>query len=183
MVSAAAAIILFAGVAFGQSNKNVPPATPSHASATTMDEIFQDESHCLTDPEIRSDKDAPISCSCRDAIEEARYVYFTYLLSGRDSNLNGPFLVLTSNVTHNCGETNYAFNATTTDHWKWNGPEVVRTYPSDDVVARIAPETENGKPTGRWVPFTVQLVYRDVQGRVTRTDNYSSREFDPILPK
>jgi hypothetical protein len=58
--------------------------------------------------------------------------------------------------------------------WKWSGPEVVRTYPSDDVVKRIP--LEKGR-SGRWVPFTVQLVYRNAQGKVTRTENYSSREY------
>ena len=31
--------------------------------------------------------------------------------------------------------------------------------------------------------FTLQLVYRDAQGRVMRTEEYSSREFVPVLPK
>jgi len=44
-----------------------------------LDKVYADESHCLTSPEIRSDEDNPISCFCRDAIVEARYLYFTYV--------------------------------------------------------------------------------------------------------
>lgn len=182
----AAVVMLFAGVAFGQAKKDVPPA----GTTNTMDEIYRDESHCLTSPEIRSDKDAPISCYCRDAISEARYVYLTYLLSGKDRNLNGIFLTLQERATERCGSPDYAdpnydviHRASTTKEWKWNGPEVVRTYPPQGVIERISPETKDGKAVGRWVPFTVQLVYRDAQGRVTRTENYSSREFEPVFPK
>jgi hypothetical protein len=191
----AAAVVLFAGIAFGQEKKHISPANSGPASATnTMDEIYRDESHCLTSPEIRGDQDAPISCFCRDAIAEARYVYFTYILSGKDRNLNGVFLHLQQHAIETCGNPNYGepnydviYHATETKDWKWNGPEVVRTYPPDNVIERISPERydgkKDGKPTGRWVPFTVQLVYRDAQGRVTRTENYSSREFEPVFPK
>ena len=67
-------------------------------------------------------------------------------------------------------------------NWKWYGPEVSRTYPSDEVIERIKPETRNGKAVGRWVPFKIQLIYRDDRGEVIRTENYSSRELIPILP-
>src|ERR1700758_78012 len=40
------------------------------------DTLYADESHCLASPEIRSDKDNPISCFCRDTIADARYLYF-----------------------------------------------------------------------------------------------------------
>jgi len=189
----AAVVMLFAGVAFGQAKKDVPPANSGPASATnTMNEIYQDESHCLTSPEIRGDKDAPISCYCRDAISEARYVHFTYLLSGKDRNLNGIFLHLQQRANETCGNPYYEdseksdviFDAIFSKDWKWNGPEVVRTYPPEDVIERISPEKdEHGKPVARWVPFTVQLVYRDTQGRVTRTENYSCRESEPVFPK
>ncbi len=177
--------------AFGQAKKDVPPANSGPASATnTMDAIYRDESHCLTSPEIRGDKDAAISCYCRDAISEARYVYFTYLLSEKDRNLNGIFLHLQQRAIETCGNPNHEepnlgvmLDATESRDWKWNGPEVVRTYPPQDVIERISPEMKDGKPVGRWVPFTVQLVYRDAQGRVTRTENYSSRESEPVFPK
>jgi hypothetical protein len=186
-------VILFAGMAFGQAQKEPPPVRSGAAGATsTMDDIYRDESHCLTSPEIRGDRDAPISCYCRDAIAEARYVHLTYLLSWKDRNLNGVFLHLQERAIETCGNPNFGdpnygviYDATTTKDWKWSGPEVVRTYPPQDVIERISPERfdgkKDGKPTGRWVPFTVQLVYRDAQGRVTKTENYSSREFEPVL--
>jgi hypothetical protein len=182
---------LFFGIAFGQAKEDVQPANSGPASATnTMDEIYRDESHCLTEPEIRGDKDAPISCYCRDAIAEARYVYFTYILSGKDRNLNGAFNHLQQHAIETCGNPSYSepnlgviVDATESKDWKWNGPEVVRTYPPDNVIERISPETKDGKPVGRWVPFTVQLVYHDPQGRVARTENYSTREFDPVFIK
>src|SRR5579864_8850222 len=40
------------------------------------DTLYADESHCLASPEIRSDKDNPMSCFCRDTIADARYLYF-----------------------------------------------------------------------------------------------------------
>ena len=72
----AAVLMLFVGFAFGQAKKDVPPVISGLANAkTTMDEVYLDQSHCLTSPEVRGDKDAPISCFCRDAIAEARYVF------------------------------------------------------------------------------------------------------------
>ncbi len=112
-------------------------------------------------------------------------MYFTYLLPGKDDNLSGIVLTLQNQVSQLCGEKNHAFihEATESKDWKWNGPEVVRTYPPQNVVERISPEMRDGKPTGRWVPFTVQLVYCDAQGRATRTENYSSREWEPVFAK
>ena len=114
---------------------------------------------------------------------DARYVYLTYLLPGKDENLNGTYLALQEHAQQMCGKDFDVNSATMLEKWKWLGPEVVRTYPPDSVIERISPEMKDGKPVGRWVPFTVQLVYRDEQGRVTRTDNYASREFDPVFPK
>lgn len=148
-----------------------------------MDKLTSDESHCLTLADMRGDKDMPISCFCRDAIADARYVYFTYILGGKDRNLNGVFLRLEQGIGETCGPGYDSFGAATQEEWKWNGPEVVRTYPSEAVIERIKPETRDGHVVGYWVPFTMQLVYRDAQGRVTRTENYSSRELVPILPR
>jgi len=45
----AAVVILFAGIAFGQAKKDVPPANSGTATVTNkMDEIYRDETHCLT---------------------------------------------------------------------------------------------------------------------------------------
>jgi len=164
---------------------------PAQDWMTAMQKVYVHESHCLTDPEIRSDKDNPISCFCRDAIADARYVYFTYVLTGKDANLNGAFLALQRRAEQQCTRDmaeaidasfiGNIYTAITTKDWKWSGPEVVRTYPPDDVIKRIKPGGEHG--SGRWVPFTVQLVYRDAMGRVTRTEEYSSREFEPVFPE
>jgi hypothetical protein len=166
----------------------LPHAARTQGWMSAMDKLYQDESHCLTSPEIRSDKDNSISCYCRDAIGEARYVYFTYVLSHKDLNLKGVFLHLQEDAGEKCsrdtaepldmGFIGRIQDATTLGDWKWSGPEVVRTYPPDDVIKRIKPSGEHG--SGRWVPFTVQLVYRDAQGHVTRTEEYSSRQFIPV---
>ena len=114
---------------------------------------------------------------------DARYVYFTYLLPAEDANLTGTSLTLQQHASETCGAVKGAtYAAMTSKEWRWDGPEVIRTYPSDEVVKRISPEMKDGKPFGRWVPFTVQLVYRDAQGRITRTENYASRELFPTLP-
>ena len=167
----------------GQKQEDVPQPNEFRRGHPALDEIYKDESHCLALPEIRNDNDSPISCYCRDAIVEARYVYFGYLLPGKDANLSGIVLTLQAHATDVCGKSYDVYEATETKDWSWNGPEVVRTYPSEEVIQRISPEMKNGKPIGRWVPFTVQLVYRDAQEHVTRTENYASRELVPILPK
>lgn len=156
-------------------------ASPSLAQENRQEEmnkVYQDESHCLTSADMRGEKDDPVSCFCRDAIVEARYVHSTYLLTGKDRNLYGVFLRLVENVRQTCaqGQDYDTIGFILQKDWKWNGPEVVRTYPSDDVIKRIEPEKGRA---GRWVPFTVQLVYRDAKGRVTKTENYSSREYIP----
>lgn len=148
-----------------------------------LKQIYSDESHCLTGPEIRKDSDNQISCYCRDALMDARYVYRTYLLPGKDENLNGTYLALQMYAQQMCGKDVDVNSPAVLEQWKWRGPEVVRTYPPDSVIERINPEMKDGKPVGRWVPFTVQLVYRDEQGRVMRTENYASREFEPVFPQ
>jgi hypothetical protein len=147
----------------------------------SLNKVYQDETHCLTAADMRGDQDKSISCYCRDAIIDWRYVYFTYVLSGKDSNLNGALLTLEQHVREQCGEKCQALlQAAEHESWSWDGPEVVRTYPPDDLMSRITPETRNGKPYGGWVPFTVQLIYRDSRGNITKTEDYSSREFFPI---
>ena len=169
----------------------LPQVTRAQNWPTAMDKVYMDESHCLTSSDLRGDKDNPISCYCRDRIAEARYVYFNYVsaISPRlDRNLTGVFLTLQKYAGEECsrdaaGRLDMGFigkiqDATTVKEWKWDGPEVVRTYPPDDVIQRI-----KASGAGRWVPFTVQLVYHDAQGRVTRTEEYSSRELIPVLPR
>jgi hypothetical protein len=125
--------------------------------------------------DMRGDQDNHISCFCRDAIVDARYVYVTY--GGKDPNLNGAFLALVDRIQQQCGQAYDALDVAMRENWKWNGPEVVRTYPSDDIVSRSKPL--GGKAVARSVPFQVQLIYRDDTGHVTRTENYSSAESIP----
>jgi hypothetical protein len=154
---------LLAGVAHSQDKIN-------------LDDVYYDQTHCLTAPDMRGDNDRPISCFCRDAIVDARYVYSEYLLSGKDGNLRGPYLTLVRAISDQCGiEGDAALQRAQSKNWIWDGPEVVRVFPPDDVIKRIPPEPGQ-KTVMRRVPYTVQLAYRDASGRVTRTENYSSRE-------
>jgi len=175
-----------------KAHQVLPPALPrAHDWPPAMQKVYMDESHCLIAPEIRSDKDNPISCYCRDAIADARYVHFTYLLPGKDANLYGTFLALKHYAWEQCSQSTaeamdsdfieHIDTAITSKDWKWSGPEVVRTSPPDEVIKRIKPTGEHG--AGRWVPYTVQLVYRDAQGRVTRTEEFATREFRPVFPE
>jgi hypothetical protein len=144
-----------------------------------LDKIYQDQSHCLTAPDMRGDKDRPISCFCRDAIVMARYVHTEYLLSMKDRNLSGIFLTLVQGIPDQCGaQYETALEMAESEKWVWDGPEVVRVYPPDEVIKRIPP-VPNSKTVMRWVPYTVQLLFRDVSGRVSHTENYSSRELVP----
>ena len=68
-----------------------PHAAGAQGQTNCLDKVYADESHCLVGPEIRSDRDNPISCYCRDAIVDARYVYFTYLLQGKTETLTEHF--------------------------------------------------------------------------------------------
>ena len=145
--------------------------------------VYEDESHCLVGPEIRSESDGPISCFCRDAIVDARYVWQTYLLPpksgplrGRDENLNGAELTLQINATHMCGEHYDVHRAVVAEEWKWNGPEVSRTYPPDDVLLQIKPDS------GGMIhyEYTVVLLQRDSSGRVVKTESFTAREMEPV---
>src|SRR5208337_4593936 len=102
----------------------------AQGAGKTPDEIYKDESHCLVAPEIRSERDKAISCYCRDALTDARYVYQTYLLAGKDQNLGGAYLTLESNATRLCGEEYGVIRAAQDADWRWSGPEVIRRYPS-----------------------------------------------------
>jgi hypothetical protein len=153
----------------------LPHTTRAQDWATALDKIYMDESHCLVAPEIRSDKDNPISCFCRDAVADARYVYSTYILSGKDRNLNGTFLALQRRAKETCGQ-NFDQNfdviveATESENWKWSGPEVARTYPPDSEIKGISPDS-NGF---RLVKYMVRLTYLDPQGRVTKVKSFTA---------
>jgi len=124
-----------------QKDKQMLPPTVPRAQdwPPAMQKVYMDESHCLIGPEICTNMDNPISCYCRDAIADARYVHFTYLLQGKDANLYGTLLTLQRDAEEQCSrdtaERNDAdfiqktYGAVTSKDWKWSGPEVVRTPP------------------------------------------------------
>jgi len=165
-----------------------PTALPgAQGWATPMQKVYMDESHCLVSPEMRSDNDNPISCYCRDAIADARYVYFTYVSVASphsDPNLMGPFLALQRNARQECSRAAERLDsdfiakiesATTSKDWQWNGPEVVRTYPPDKVIRQIKPDSRGWISVG----YTAVLLWRDSRGQVTKTESLSAIEEGP----
>jgi hypothetical protein len=153
-----------------------PHHTASAQASSELNKIYADESHCLTGPEIRSEKDGPISCYCRDAIVDARYVWQTYLITGRDSNLNGTELTLQGNATQMCGEHYDVHKAVVADDWKWNGPEVVRTSPPDDVLLQIKPDSHGVVH----YEYTVVILQRDSSGHIVKTESFTARDMVPL---
>jgi len=178
LLSVLAVAMLYATGARSQSNSTQPPSAFSE-----LNKVYADESHCLILPEIRNEEDSPISCHCRDAIVDARYVWHTYLvpptsgpLRGRDENLYGTELTLQINATRMCGETYDVHKAVDAKDWKWNGPEVVRTYPPDEVLRQIKPDSHGMVH----YEYTVVLLYRDSSGRVVRTESFTAGEMEPL---
>jgi hypothetical protein len=156
--------------------------------ATELQKIYLDESHCLASPEIRGDKDNPISCYCRDAIVDARYIYYNYFSASAphsDPNMAGIVLALQNYAGEMCGRNSSEtlnpdfiqkiHTATMEATWKWDGPEVVRTYPPDDVIRQIEPDEQG------WisVEYTAVLLWRDSHGQVTKTESFSAVERGP----
>ncbi|MGA2183828.1 MAG: hypothetical protein ABSH47_12425 [Bryobacteraceae bacterium] len=138
---------------------------------TDLGKVYKDESHCLIAPEIRGDKDRPISCYCRDALAIARYLYQNYM--GKDRNLTDVQLVLEEHATEVCGEGFDVIQAAEGDgatDWKWTGPEVRRLYPSDGEIERIKPDADGY----RSVQYEVRLTHRDPQGRVTKVESFKA---------
>ena len=146
---------------------------------TQMDKVYADESHCLVAPEIRRNSDNPISCYCRDAIMDARYVWGNYLLTGKDRNLNGAYLVLWGHAEQMCGKHYDFIKVTQTEDWQWNGPQVTRKYPPDSEIEQIKPDSRGF----RTVKYEVRLNYRDRQGRVAKVENFTAFELLPRNPK
>lgn len=140
-----------------------------------MDKVYRDESHCLVAPEIRGKKDNPISCYCRDAIVDARYVYEKYLFTEKDRNLKGVYLTLVGHAQQMCGEQYDVLKASQTKEWLWNGPQVTREYPPEREIHKIQPDS-NGFRT---VEYKVRLTYIDAGGRVTKVENFTTKESYP----
>jgi hypothetical protein len=143
--------------------------------AIDLDNVYRDESHCLVAPEIRSAADKPISCFCRDDIAQARYLWQTYLATGKDRNLNGIYLTLELNAGRECGEGFNVLDAAQSQHSQWNGPEVTRTYPPDSTIEQLKPNQDGL----REVEYAVLLTFRDSQGRVTKVANFIARDLLP----
>ena len=142
----------------------------------SMDMVYSDETRCLLAPEIRGKQDNPISCHCRDAIMEARYVYATYLYTGKDRNLNGAYLRLWDYAQQMCGEQYDVLKATQTKNWQWNGPQVTREYPPEREINQIQPDSKGF----RTVRYKVRLTYRGPGGHVTKVENFTA--LDKLLP-
>jgi hypothetical protein len=156
------------------SSSALVPLLPTHAQdkAIDLDNVYRDETHCLVAPESRGVADKPISCYCRDAIAEARYVWQTYLATGKDRNLNGIYLTLELNAGQKCGE---GFNVLDAIQSQWNGPEVTRTYPPDRTIEQLKPNQDGFRD----VEYAVLLTFRDSRGRVTRVVNFIARDLLP----
>jgi hypothetical protein len=95
-------------------------------------------------------------------------VYQTYLITGKDSNLNGAYLTLERSAQQTCGKGYDDVASATRKGTGWSGPEVRRTYPSDSSIERLKPDSDGF----RTVQYEVRLTYRDQQGRVTRVENF-----------
>ena len=141
-----------------------------------MDMVYSDESHCLVAHEIRGQDDNSISCFCRDAIMDARYVYENYLLTQRDTNLNGVFLTLVEHAQLMCGEKFDVYKATQNTEWQWNGPQVMREYPPEKEINDIQPDSKGF----RTVAYKVRLIYRDSKGIVIKVEKFPSLDRLPL---
>jgi len=86
-----------------------------------------DVRHCLRVAETRDENDKPITCECRDAIVDARYMYFVAV--PKEGNLRGVFADLQAWVKEACGRGFADYEVVPWEKWKWEGPEVVRKYP------------------------------------------------------
>jgi hypothetical protein len=154
----------------------LPHMTRAQDWPTALHKIYKDEAHCLVPTEIRGEKDRPISCSCRDTLTDARYVYQTYLLTGKDRNLNGSYLTLEQNASQWCGKSYDVWAATRGKAWRWDGPEVVRRYPTDSEIEQLKPNRFGA----RAVRYMVELIYRDSRGRRLSTgERFSAVEWFP----
>lgn len=134
-----------------------------------MAKICMDESHCLDAPEIRDKKDWSISCSCRDAIMNARYLSQNYL--DKDSNLSGAVLGLVDNAERICSERfDVILQAIMDESWQWEGPQVEREYPPESDILKIKVNNKGF----RTVKYRVHLIYFDKGGRVTKVQNFNA---------
>jgi hypothetical protein len=153
------------------------PNTKSSPAHMDLDQLHRDESHCLVGPEIRNDNDRPISCYCRDALVDAWYVYQTYVTTGKDPNLIPVYLTLEVYAGNQCGEAYDVNNAAGKSEWKWDGPEVIRKYPTDPEIERITPDSRGW----RIVRYDVELVYRTAGRQQSKVERFSAVERLPPI--
>jgi hypothetical protein len=153
----------------------IPKGLKCAVSAQTSKLDTTDQSHCLTLRETRSDKDASISCICRLRIVEARYLNLTYIETAKDLNLTAALIDQVRLATEACGPNRDVEKALSDKQWEWDGPEVVRTYPPEDQIKRIKPDSRGM----RHVPFTVRVVKRDAQGRVISQETFEALDLIP----
>jgi hypothetical protein len=97
-------------------------------SPTTLDDIKGDHSRCLQIPAGSADREEDLagSCLCRDAVADARYVMFAYLVHSEreDQNLSSALVHLNhETIPLWCGQHYDATPALTNANWKWNGPD------------------------------------------------------------
>lgn len=153
----------------------LPHVTRSQGLQTYLNKVYADESHCLLPNEVRADSDKPISCYCRDAIVDVRYVWENYLVTRSDPNLNGAYWTLEIHARRMCSKHYDVLDAIRTNDWQWNGPQVTRKYPAQGKIEKIKPDSRGF----RKVEYEVQLTYRDRQGHVTKVENFTAFELLP----
>lgn len=114
-----------------------------------------------------------ISCFCRDALADMYYIYHTYLITGKDANLNGPYLSLEITTKRICErEDADVQNIAERRIWQWDGPEITRIYPPDREVELLKPDARGF----RNVPYTVVLTYRDSSGQTIDVKTFHAVE-------
>ena len=59
--------------------------------------------------------------------------------------------------------------------WKWNGPEVVRNSPPDDVLRQIKPDS-NGIIHSE---YTVVVLHRDSKGSILKSESFTAKDVVP----
>ncbi len=141
----------------------------------TLNQTYQDESHCLVLPEIRGAQDKPISCYCRDTLVDARYLWQTYVADTaphKDLNLFGTMLSLEELGRQKCGDDYDVHGKAEAKDWRWDGPEVSRTYPTDSEIEHLKADSRGL----RTVAYDVSLTYRDSRGRVTKVERFTAFE-------
>jgi len=127
--------------------------------------VYGDDSHCLVANELRGMKDKPISCFCRDAIMDARYLYQTYLITRKDQKLYGAYLTLENHAQQMCGEKYDVCKAIQTKEWQWDGPQVTRGHE-----VKILSNNDGS----RSLEYKVYLTYFGTRGDVIKADSFTT---------